>query len=90
MLNYAATHSESITRYHASGMILHIHSNTSFLSDTRAKSRAGGYHYLSMASLVPNKDPLKQSKINGPVHVKVTTMRNVLASAMEAELGALL
>ena len=31
LLNYAATHSEAI-KYHASGMILHIHSNASFLA----------------------------------------------------------
>ena len=31
--NYAATQYEAITRYHASGIILHIHSDISFLSD---------------------------------------------------------
>ena len=31
MLNYTATHPEAITRYHASGMIIHIHSDASFL-----------------------------------------------------------
>ena len=34
--------------------------------------------------------PPKQTPLNGPVHVKCTIMRNVLASAMEAEPGALL
>ena len=32
ILNYAATHSEAITIYHASRMVLQIHINTSFLS----------------------------------------------------------
>ena len=32
LLNYSATHPESITRYNASSMILHIHSDASFLS----------------------------------------------------------
>ena len=89
LLNYAATHSEVITRYHASGMILHIHSDASLLSEPGAKSISGGYHYLSTASADPNKAPLKQPPLNRPVHVKCTTMINVLASAMEAELGAL-
>ena len=89
LLNYAATHSESITRYHASGMILHIHSNASFLSEPGASIRKGGYHYLGTASSDPDKAPLKQPPLNGPVHVKCTIMRNVLSSAMEAELGAL-
>ena len=31
LINYDATHSEAITIYHANGIILHIHSNASFL-----------------------------------------------------------
>ena len=89
MINYASMHSEAITRYHVIGMILHTHSNASFLSEPGAKSRSGGCHYLSTASADPNKAPLKQPPLNRPVHVKCTTMINVLASAMEAELGAL-
>ena len=37
LLNYAATHPESITIYHASGMKLHMHNDTSFLSAPGAK-----------------------------------------------------
>ena len=40
MLNYESTHSESITRYHAIGMILHIHSEASFLSEPGENSIA--------------------------------------------------
>ena len=36
-------------------MILHIHSAASLLSDPGANSRAGGYHYLSMASADPSQ-----------------------------------
>ena len=82
LLNYAATHYESITRYPASRIILHIHSNDSFLSDPEAKIRVGGYQYLRTASAYTNKPPLKQPPLNGPVHVECTTMRNFLASAM--------
>ena len=46
LINYAAAHPEEITRYHASGMTLHMHSDTSFLSDLGAKSISGGYHNL--------------------------------------------
>ena len=38
LLNYAATHPEAIKIYHASGMIIHIHSDASFLSEPGAKS----------------------------------------------------
>ena len=89
LFNCAATHYEAITRYHASSMILHIHSDTSLLSEPGAKSRAGGYNYLSTASADPKKAPPKQPPLNVPIHVEFTTMRKVLASAMEAELGAL-
>ena len=47
LLKYAATHPEAITRYYASGMNLHIHSNGSFLLATEYSNRAGGCHYLS-------------------------------------------
>ena len=42
LLNNYATHSEVITRYQATGMILHIHIYALFLSETEAKSRSGG------------------------------------------------
>jgi hypothetical protein len=42
ILNYCNTHSETKVRYHASDMILHIHSDASYLSDKEAKSRSGG------------------------------------------------
>ena len=37
LLNYATTHPEAITRCHASGMILHMHSDASFLSEPGTK-----------------------------------------------------
>jgi hypothetical protein len=42
LLNYCNTHPETKIRYHASDMILHIHSDASYLSEYEAKSRAGG------------------------------------------------
>ena len=70
-------------------MILHTHSDASYLSEPISKSRAGGYNYISTASAVPDKAPLKQPSLNVPIHVECTTMRSFLASAMESELGAL-
>ena len=58
------------------------------MSEPKSKSRAGGNHYLSSASTDPNKAHLKQPPLNWPVHVKCTTMINLLVSAMKAELGA--
>ena len=70
-------------------MILHIHSESLFLSEPGAKSRAVGYLYLSTALVYPKKAPPKQPPLNCSVHVKCKTMKKVLASAMETELGAL-
>ena len=41
LLDYCATHPDATVRYHASDMILHIHSNASYLSELHARSRAG-------------------------------------------------
>jgi hypothetical protein len=54
LLNYAATHPDATIRYHASAMFLHIHSDASYLSESKARSRAGGLHFLSDK---PNPDP---------------------------------
>jgi hypothetical protein len=43
LLNYCNTHPETKIRYHASDMILHIHSDASYLSENEAKIRAGGF-----------------------------------------------
>jgi hypothetical protein len=38
LLNYAATHPDATVRYHKSGMILHIHSDASYISEPKARS----------------------------------------------------
>jgi hypothetical protein len=49
LLNYCNTHPETKIRYHASYMILHIHSDASYLSENEAKSRAGGFFYMGIS-----------------------------------------
>jgi hypothetical protein len=46
LLNYCATHPDAVVRYYSSDMILWIESDASYLSKTKARSRAAGYHYL--------------------------------------------
>jgi hypothetical protein len=41
LLNYCTTHPEATLQYHASDMILNIHTNSSYLSERETKSRAG-------------------------------------------------
>jgi hypothetical protein len=89
LLNYCAAHPDAVIRFHASGMILHIHSDASYLSESEARSRAGGFFFLSSPVLGtpdPNAPPPPS---NGAIHIHCSIMKMVLSSAAEAELGAL-
>jgi hypothetical protein len=46
-LNYAATHPDAILSYHASDMVLHVHSDASYLLEMQACSRSGGFFFLN-------------------------------------------
>ena len=88
-LNYAATHPKAKIRYHASGMVSYIDSDASYLSVSKERSRVGGHFYLSSASTDPSKPPTTEPPSNGPLHATCSILRNVMASATEAELGGL-
>ena len=45
-LNYAATHPVAVIRYLPSDMILHVHSDASYLSEAKARSREAGIFSL--------------------------------------------
>ena len=47
LLDYSATHPDVAITFHKCDMILHIHSDASYLSEPEAKSRFGGYFFLS-------------------------------------------
>lgn len=88
LLNYAATHPDATIRYISSDMILHIHSDASYLSEPQARSRAGGFFFLSENTDVTSPDS-PVPKLNGPIHILSSILNNVMASATEAEVGAL-
>jgi hypothetical protein len=46
LFDYLATHPDAAIRYHAYDMILHIHSDASYLSVSSARSRLGGLFFL--------------------------------------------
>jgi hypothetical protein len=81
MLDYLATHPDSTIRYHTSDMIMHIHSDASYLSVSNARSRLGGLFFLG------NKSP-EQKTLNGSILNVATVIKNVVASAAESEVGA--
>jgi hypothetical protein len=62
-------------------MILHIHSDASYLLVSKARSRIGGLFLLGKKS--PEYDTLKGSILNVAVVIK-----NVVSSAAESEVGA--
>jgi hypothetical protein len=55
----------------------------------QSASRAGGHFFLSDTPSDPKQAARIQPTRNGPVHTTCQIMRNVLASAAEAEIGAL-
>jgi hypothetical protein len=81
MLDYLATHPDATIRYHASDMILHIHSDASYISVSNARSRLGGLFFLCNKS--PEQDALNESILNVAAFIK-----NVVASDAESEVGA--
>jgi hypothetical protein len=84
LLDYLATNSEAIVRFHASDMVMNIHSDASYLSEPGSRSRTCGHFF--MGSVPKTGQPIK---LNGAFYVNTSIMRFVVASAAEAELGAL-
>ena len=79
-LNYAAAHPDAKKVYRASDMILSVDSDAAHLVAPRARSRAGGFLYLG------NK---AGNLMNGSIAVIAKIIKNVVASAAEAEVAAL-
>jgi hypothetical protein len=84
LLQYAATYPVVQTIFRASDMILRITSDASYSSESESRSRAGGYFDLISATVDPRIAP-----INGAIHVVSSILPSVVASAAEAEYGAL-
>ena len=67
LLNYAATQPNAKIRYTASDIILYIHSNSSYLSDPRAHSRAGGHYFLGYKRPDTTTPPANHPLLSGPI-----------------------
>jgi hypothetical protein len=63
-------------------MILHIHSDASYLSENEAKSRAGGFFYMGSDTKTDKK------LTNSAILIISKVLKNVMSSAAEAEIGA--
>ncbi len=80
-LDYASTHPDAILTYHASDMVLTGHSNASYLSKSKACSRAGGHFFMSIKTSKPPN--------NGAILTIAQIIKAVMSLAPEAEVGAL-
>ena len=89
LLDYLASNPNDTIRYHASGMVLFIHSDASYLSVAKDRICASGVYFLSD----PKPDTITfndyTTLLNVFVHVLCKILRNIMASAVEAEYGAL-
>ena len=81
LLDYLASQEEAVLTYRASDMQLAAHSDASYLSEPKARSRAGGHFFLS--------DGTDKAPNNGAVLNIAHIIKHVMASATEAELAAL-
>jgi hypothetical protein len=76
LLDYLATHPDAKIHFQALDMILHIHSDASYLSVSKARSILGGLFYLGY-------NPPNQDKLNGSILNVASVIKNVVASAAE-------
>ena len=81
-LDYVVSHPDAILTFERSNMILAVHSDASYLTEPKSRSRAGGRFY--MADGAEEDDPA-----NGIVHNIAQVIRNVMTSAADAKNGAL-
>ena len=92
IFDYLATHPQATIRYVASDMVLHVHSDASYLSAPKARSKLGGFFYLSAKPKDPHSQPSPTSTLpplNGAIHINASIIKHVMSAASEAELGAL-
>ena len=81
LLDYIAMQKEAIITYSRSDMKLAVHSNVSYLSELKARSRAGGHLFLSKEAAIP---------LNNGVIINIShIIKHIITSATEAELAAL-
>ncbi len=81
LLDYVATHPDAILTYEKSDMVLAVHSNASYLSETGARSRTGGHFFMSSDI----EDPPNSGAIINTSNI----IKSVMSSAAEAELAGL-
>ena len=75
-LDYAAPQEQAVLTYKASDMVLAVHSDASYLRESKKRSRACGHFFMSKDVYLPPN--------NGAVFNIAQIMRTVMSSAAEA------
>ena len=78
-MDYVAAYPTPYIRYHASDMILNIDSDVAYLVAPKSRCRVAGCYHLTNNPLPP--------LLNGAIHVECKTLRHVISSAAESEVG---
>ncbi len=84
LLDYLATNADAKIHFYASGMIMNIHLDASYLSESKARTRACGHFFMGWKPIDG-----QLIKLNGVFYTNSVILKFVVASAVEAELGAL-
>ena len=84
LLDYLVTHPDATIQFRAPDMILNVHLDASYLSETKSHSRACGHFFMGWS---PKDGDL--IKLNGAFFTLCTILRFVVALAAKAKLGAL-
>jgi len=79
LLDYLATHSDATIRYPTSDMVMNVHSDASYLSESEARSRACGHFFMGWPP--KDGDPIH---LNGAFFTLCAILCFVVASAAEA------
>ena len=87
-LNYSATHPNATIWYTSSDMLLHIHSDASYLSEPRARRCAGGHYFLGDNRPDISDPPTTCPRLNDIIQSISRTMYKVMGSSAKAEIGA--
>jgi hypothetical protein len=84
LLDYLATNADAKIHFYASDTIMNINSAASYLSESKAQSRACSHFFMGCKPV--DGQPIK---LNGALYTNSVILKFVVASAAEAKIGAL-
>ena len=86
LLNYIASFPHATIVFRPSDMQLSVHSDESYLSEPKARSRSSGFS--TCGPIVYHHDS-RTNWVNGPIRTSTTVIPSVVSSATEASYAAL-